>query len=301
LSALLLPDTIRALLGDREVAFVPDPLLAGVPFSALYGGEGWLIEERAVSVAPSLALALSRSRKEGEPGSPPATGTLVVADAAVHRELTERYPSLPGARREMEALRRLYPDAVVLQGEAAHSEALLQGLAHPLEVLHFAGHAVSAPEAPEGSHLVLAPGSRAEDAGADRGLLYAHDLARSGFRGPELVVLTACSSVAPRPGSLGSFQGIALPFLEHGTAAVVGTLWEIEDEGASRVAARFHEGWVDGLSATEALRRAQVKALRGGETPARVWTAFQLIGAAGNPRSASVHATTSTTLQGGEY
>ena len=40
-------------------------------------------------------------------------------------------------------------------------------------------------------------------------------------------------------------------------------LWEIEDDGASRVAARFHEGWVDGLSAAEALRRAQVDALRG--------------------------------------
>jgi CHAT domain-containing protein len=301
LSDLLLPDTIRALLGERDVAFVPGPLLAGLPFSALSGRTGWLIEERAVSVAPSLALLLSRVREDRAPAARQARGALIVADPTVHQTLTGRYPSLPGARRELEALRSLYPEAVVLEGGAADPGALLQGLSRPLEVLHFAGHAVSAQEAPEGSHLVLAPLAGEEAGGSDMGLLYAHDLARSGFAGPDLVVLTACSSVAPRPGSLGGFQGIALPFLERGTAAVLGTLWEIEDDGASRVAARFHEGWVEGLSAAEALRRAQLDALRGGDTPARVWTAFQLVGAAGNPRSGSVPVPTTTTPHTGEY
>lgn len=298
---LILPDTLQALIGARDVVFVPDPVVAGLPFAALTSREGWLLEERAVSVSPSLTFVQTRLGALAAEAGRGGGRALLVGDATVHPGIADRYPPLPAAPEELARLRELYPEASVLQGRKAHADALLQGLDETVEVLHFAGHAVSAPEVPGGSHLVLAPGpDHGGGQAPEDGLLFAHALARQGFQGPELVVLTACSSVAPRPGSLGGFQGIAVPFLERGTSAVLGTLWEVEDEGAASIASAFHAGWVEGLSAREALRQAQLAGLRAGGVPPRVWAAFQLVGIAGNARSGSVPTTAQALNQEGE-
>jgi CHAT domain-containing protein len=141
-------------------------------------------------------------------------------------------------------------------------------------ILHFAGHSVAAPSSALGSFLVLAP--ERED---DSGLLYAHELAELEFTAPELVVLTACGSVAPSALYGGGFWGVAKPFLERGTRAVVGALWPVDDSGALQLSIDFHRALQEGVGPAEALRVAQMRALADPGRPVRDWAAFQVLGA----------------------
>jgi hypothetical protein len=119
LAEQILPPQVMEWVGQRDLVFVPDGPLVGVPFSILPGPDGeMLLRHRAVAVAPSVAWAIAPGRHMPGWGS---GAQVVLAGNALP---TDGLPSLSGAREEVETLRDRYPDALVLADSSATPAAL---------------------------------------------------------------------------------------------------------------------------------------------------------------------------------
>ena len=65
--------------------------------------------------------------------------------------------------------------------------------------------------------------------------------------------------------------------LRGGARSVVATLWPVSDRGSAEFVERFYRFLASGVTATDALRLAQLDAIQRG-APAREWAAFVLTG-----------------------
>ncbi|MFN2324797.1 MAG: CHAT domain-containing protein [Gemmatimonadales bacterium] len=261
-----------ALVGHRVVTLVLDPVLQRVPFAALLdrGTGRRLVEEHALRHAGSLAMA--RAPRRASVLGVEGRGVLLVGDPAFDRTEFPGLAPLRSARVEHAQLAALYPQAHRLEGSAATREALLGRLAGQ-RVLHFAGHARSDPLAAERSHLVLSPGG----SGGGGGLLTGAEIAGLDLRGVDLVVLSACGQ-APGPAGAGGLSSLARAFGAAGARAVLSSAWAVDDAGTAALMVEFHRAVAEGVSAPEALQRAQVSAIRaegGGERRGSAWAAFR--------------------------
>jgi CHAT domain-containing protein len=269
---------VRALPRDGPIFFVPDKALHGVPFAALRlsRGDPFLIEEHAISVLPAARLVPTLLSRRQPPAATPNAGASLFGAPAFDPTAFANLPPLPGAAREVREIAQLYPGATVhVAAEATRANLLAELDRHP--VFHFAGHAVANPRRPGLSHLVLA----ADPADADAGLLYAHEIARLRFDRLRLAVLSACSTISPQESRIAGLSGLARPFLDAGAAAVVGTLWPIEDQPAHSLLRDFHRRFRATGDAAESLRGAQVAKLTSGAQPTE-WAGFQLVGTLGS-------------------
>ncbi|MGD2116420.1 MAG: CHAT domain-containing protein, partial [Acidobacteriota bacterium] len=273
-----------ALDGQPEGAplvVVPDRFLSEVPFPALFDARRgrYLIEDRPVAVAPSATLYVStrerllRARRAG-----PFRGdrtALAVGNPAFDRRAHPRLDPLPAAAEEAAAVASLYPGSVLLLGDEATPEALVD-LAPAHRILHVSGHAVIDPESPWNHRLILAPGSGGPSS------LDARRIASLRLRGTELVVLSACRTLPGGP-ERESFHGLAAAFLAAGPPVVVSSLWEIDDRPTRALMLRFHRALAGGAAPADALRQAQIHLLRQDDptlaTPA-AWGAFEAFGGA---------------------
>jgi CHAT domain-containing protein len=145
------------------------------------------------------------------------------------------------------------------------------------EVFSFAGHAVENPQSPKNSYLLLAPSGESDD----HSILFAHEIGELRLRCLRLVVLSACHSTSAAKSRTAGIGGLTRSFLQAGANAVVGTLWDVDDEAASRLLPEFHRRFVAGADTASALRGAQLAMLQGTERSLRSashWGAFQVVG-----------------------
>ncbi|HXV63307.1 MAG TPA: CHAT domain-containing protein, partial [Vicinamibacteria bacterium] len=183
-------------------------------------------------------------------------------------------PRLQGAADEAIRIARWHEGSEILLGPVATQERFLAGV-RKAQLIHFAGHAVTNPELPMLSFLVLAPGS------GDSGVLAAHEIQNLDLSRTRLVVLAACSTAT---GEISVGEGVlslARPFLAAGASAVVASLWDVDDEASTSLLVAFHRLLASGMLPAEALRSAQVEFLDTSEEMRRrpdVWAAFQFIG-----------------------
>jgi len=247
---------------NETLVIVPDANISTLPFAALVGPDGrYFIEKHAIVAAPSAAVFThaAAERKENERG----LRLLLVANEAGHGELT----ALPSASEEARRVASLYRDARVLGGDRATRQAFMSE-APRANVIHFAGHALSSEYRPADTSIVLT--------GPD-GMMNVSDIGRLQLTRCSTVVLAACSTAR---GKVRRFEGtlsVARAFLSTGVPSVVATLWPIDDQEAARFFPRLHEYLARGLSASEALRAAQLDSIRNAESPS-MWAAVQVIG-----------------------
>jgi CHAT domain-containing protein len=195
-----------------------------------------------------------------------ADSVLVVADPSFPPRQFPGLSRLPAARAEGFALAGLYPRSAVLSAEAASTGVVLAALGrHP--VVHVAAHAVPSPGDPRLSYLVLSDGP-----------LYARQVAERRLEEARVVVLAACSTGRRSESAGEGLAGLSQAFLEAGAAAVVGTLWSVDDRASALLTATFHQNLLADADPATALRSAKLERLRAGDPPA-VWAAFELIGA----------------------
>ena len=276
---MLVPPEVARLPADVGLVFVPDKSLNAVPFAALRcpATGRYLIEDRCLTVAPSVSSYRSILERGRTVGSRRGWTSLLVGAPAFDVSLFPQLPPLPGAMAETAELRRLYPGAKVLSGPAADRSRVLAEIDRH-EIFSFAGHAVDNPRVPADSYLVLAP-SRAGP--ADDGMLFAREVSSLRLGRLRLVILSACRTEATASSRTAGITGLARPFLDAGAAAVLGTLWAVDDESASRLLPEFHRRFASGLGTASALRAAQLAMLHSENeylrSPAN-WAAFQLVG-----------------------
>ena len=203
---VLLGPVADQLAGEAVLRIVPHRLLHQVPFGALYDGERYLIERRAVTVLPSPSADGSAL-----PAAPDLGSALVVAYAD---------EAAPAVQPEADMVADLLPAADRLIGDAATSQAF--AAAAPRHgLVHLACHGQFRRSNPLFSRLRF----------ADRWVTGAEilPLDLSGA----LVVLSACES-----GQLGETAepvGLGWAFLAAGASGVVVSQWVVQDE-ATRAA-----------------------------------------------------------------
>jgi CHAT domain-containing protein len=253
------------------LVLVPDQVLQAVPFATLRNVSGYLIEAHALSVSPSASLYVRCLRHQQDfAGVEP--NVLAFGDPAFDHSLFPGLQRLSHSQEEARQIVELYPKGRLVLGGQATKARLLNEMGK-WQVIHFGGHAVSNPENPFLSALLLAP--EAEDSG----VFYVRDLAGARLRRVRLMFLAACSTLLGDSPESG--PSIAAPLLAQGVPSVVGTLWGVSDRRSERFAFEFHHRFVESRNAASALREAQLAFLGSSMAEERkmsLWGAFELLG-----------------------
>lgn len=271
---------LEPLLGvepGRELIVVPDRHLLQLPFAALRNPETrrFLVEERAVSLQPSLSQALRSGSRVSSTEARDRWRAVVVGDPAYSRRALPWLPRLPGAEIEARRIAALYGDEAVLLTGTDPTARRLQEELPGSQVLHLGTHATAGPEG--GFDLLVLAAEPRERAS---GLTPVPELFKAGPEPDlELVVLSACSTLEGKPSRSGGLIGIGRHFTTRGIPAVVGTLWPVSDALMTNLMIAFHQGVLQGLPASEALRRAQLRSLdRDRVRSCCDWAAVELVG-----------------------
>ena len=258
LHALLIAPVATRIAGARELVIVPDRQLSMLPFAALHDGRTYLIERYALRVAPSAAA-------DARPAADAAAQAVVIADPATRRALP-----LPFSRGEAKDIAAIHGAETVI-GAAATRARVVDALASSA-LVHYAGHANS--DLASYGALLLAPSP------GDSDLLTAADVARLELRARPLVVLSACGTLRGETTHIAGMPSLARAFLGAGARAVVGTLWEVDDDVASELFLRFHQRLHAGEVPAGALRTAQIAMLQTSDARRRhpsSWSAVEVL------------------------
>ena len=215
LDAILIAPIRELLQPGTAITFVPDPLLASVPFAALFH-DRWLIEDHDMDLVPS-ALYHDDTKYE--------TSTRVVVISPSSGDV-----DLPQTAAEVAAITGLYPGATVLDGRAVTDSAVLDAM-RQANIIHYAGHTDSATEA---GLLLRADKERPE-------IIYGPEIANQPLRAAPLVVLAGCRTLRGGSRREDLDTSLARAFLLAGARSVVGTSWDIGDTAASELFTQFHQ------------------------------------------------------------
>jgi CHAT domain-containing protein len=288
---------LRAAYGDaRQLLVSPDGALNLVPFEALVDAEGrYLIERFSISYLTSGRDLLRRQVSRPHRGPPvivadPRYGELTTGTPAAAR----RKPPMPSARersvttasepaglyfaplantaREALAIKRLFPDALLLSGPRA-TKAAVARLEGP-RLLHIASHGFflkdSAAPSRTGaaienpllrSGIALAGANLANDIRGD-GILTALEASGLDLSGTKLVTLSACDTGVGEVRNGEGVYGLRRAFLLAGTEALVISLWPLSDYMAREMMVMFYAGLHRGLGRGEALRQAKLAMIK---------------------------------------
>ena len=296
---LLIKPAEGDLRGVRKLCIVPDAALWNVPFQALHQAErGYLLEQYAISYAPSLSVlremdrranALTTAHHPRRSVNPrvntqstllamgnPALSSQTVAKVRFARR-DEPLSPLPDAEKEVNSLGRLYGSgSKVLIGQQAQ-EATMKAEASKYEILHFATHAILDDHNPLYSHIVL---SRNEDNTQEDGLLEAWEIMKLDLNA-ELAVLSACETARGRIAAGEGMIGMSWALFVAGSPAAVVSQWKVDSARSSELMIEFHRNLLnkhDALTKSEALRQAALKLLHGPYNHPAYWAGFILIG-----------------------
>ncbi|HEX6344089.1 CHAT domain-containing protein [Umezawaea sp.] len=217
----VLVQPLLPVLGSRDLVVVPTGGLYAVPWGVLPSLRG-----RSVVVSPSATAWVSAA--EAVRG-----GRMVLVGG----------PDLPEGSTEVEELRAVYPDAVVLEGGEATADAVLEAL-DGAGSAHIAAHGTHTADNALFSRLELFDGP-----------LFAHEVTRL-ERCPGLVVLASCELALSRIQPGDEALGYAGALLAGGSHTVVAAVSKVGDRAAAATVSAFHAGLAAGAPAPLALARA---------------------------------------------
>jgi YVTN family beta-propeller protein len=175
-------------------------------------------------------------------------------------------PALPGVTKEISSI--FYTEgthssagfvpAKILVNDAFTPYALRAGLQQSFSIVHIASHFVFDDRQPEQSYLLLGDGKLS--------LAELNDPVNGyNFKGVRLVTLSACDTgKGAEPGNGIEIQSLG-EILDSGAWSVIATLWAINDASTSDLMREFYQGLEHAQSKAEALQKAQLALLCGGE------------------------------------
>ena len=289
--ALLGPVADRVARAER-VLVLPDGPLHLIPFAALADpgapdGSRYLVESRPVHTAASATVfaEVKKARREkraarllalGDPDYGSKGAEAETRAGSLRARGLELQP-LPGSRREVETIEKLFPEGSrILLGAEASEDRVRQAGPGP-SLLHFACHALADAASPLDSSLVLALPAEWKP-GQPNGLLQAWEIFEQVRLDADLVALSACGTALGQEMSGEGVLGLTRAFQYAGARTVLASLWAVSDESTAFLMGRFYRGLRQGEPKDTALRNAQVEMLRGSRSHPALWAAFQLSG-----------------------
>lgn len=269
LYALLLGPLAEPLAKARRLIISPDGPLNALPFAALEDERGFLAESKALAFVPSgTVYAQQTAARTARTWGPPAA----FGDP---RYAAGTYAQLPGSRREVSAVATAFPATRTYLASNA-TEDRVKSLDRGGRFVHFAVHGIVDERAPLDSALALsAPPASAKD--RDNGMLYAWEIFERVRLDADLVTLSACRSASGTDRRGEGIMGLTRAFFYAGAHSVLASLWNVGDASTGTFMRSFYGAWARGEPKAEALRHAQLAAIRRGQWPLR-WAGFQLYG-----------------------
>lgn len=252
---------LEGIAAKPKLVIVAHAALHYLPFAALHDGNAFLLERASLRFLPSASVVkYLRSSKSAK-----AAGILAFGNP----DLGDPKFDLRFAQEEALAVTQTVPQSRALVRKDA-TESALREFSGSFSYLHFATHGEFNAESPLNSALLLAKDDRS-DGLLTVGKLYSLRL------DADLVTLSACETGLGKVASGDDVVGLTRGFLYAGAAAIVASLWKVDDRGTAVLMTRFYEGLRDGKTKREALRQAQL------DTRAQLphpyfWAAFQLTG-----------------------
>ncbi|HKV34788.1 MAG TPA: CHAT domain-containing tetratricopeptide repeat protein [Pyrinomonadaceae bacterium] len=290
---LLLTPAQAQLRGKTNVVIAPDSNLWDLPFQALVNSGGrFLIEDVAISYAPSLTVLREMTKRRMDQTTARASATLLafgnpISDRPRRSHSTLRdgqLDPLPEAGEEVRALARLYgaTRSKVYIGADAREDRV-KSEAGQAGILHFTTHGTLNNASPMYSYLTLAEGGPNDD-----GLLEAWELMQLDLKA-QLAVLSACETARGRIGAGEGVIGFSWAMFIAGVPATVVSQWKVESASTRDLMVSFHRSLISPRapqqskpSKTDALRQAALKLMRNPETSHPFyWAGFVLVGDGG--------------------
>lgn len=288
---LLLKPAQTQLRGKTSLVIVPDDKLWDLPFQSLVTSQRrFLIEDAAISYAPSLTVLREMTKRKNHQTVAQSTTLLAIGNPTVGKETAERaklalrdekLTPLPEAEQEVRALTGLYgvEHSKVYVGPEAR-EDLVKREAGRASILHFATHGTLNNVAPMYSHLVLAQGDANED-----GLLEAWEIMQLDLKA-DLAILSACETARGRYSAGEGMIGLTWAMFVAGVPTTVVSQWKVEAASTRDLLVGFHRGLRSGprsngttQSKAQALRLAALTVMRHPETSHPFyWAGFVLVG-----------------------
>lgn len=301
---LLIQPVKNQLRGIDKLIIVPDGPLWDLPFQALQGDKGYLLDHFVVSYAPSLSVLREMKRKWSEtyttapaPQRRPTASALstkpaydllalgnpdlnVLEVARLSLLRAEDLGPLSSAEKEVNTIGQLYGSnrsKVLVRERATEEEAKAD--AEKYRLLHVAAHAVLDDRNPMYSRIMLSRKEKRED-----GMLEAWELMRLDLKA-EMVVLSACQTARGRVGAGEGMIGMSWALFVAGSPTVVVSQWKVDSDRTSELMIEFHRNLVRGkgrrgasMTKAEALRLAALRLRHGRYNHPFYWAGFVLIG-----------------------
>lgn len=243
------------------IVFVPSGALLSVPFSALWSGEGFLVERYAIAITPSLGLTDARPLGRRQ------QIRMVVGGVT---EAVQGFSALPGVTAEIEFLADEF-DGTVLMNQDFRIERLDSAMSSgPVDVVHIASHASFQEDVNDTFLLAYDEKIDMQQLGDLVGMF------RFGEDPLDLLTLSACETARGDDRAALGLAGVAV---KAGAKSALATLWSISDDASAELIQTFYRGLRDqDTSKAEALQAAQKKVQ--GEEAYRhpyFWSAFLII------------------------
>lgn len=243
---------------ENKLIIVPHGVLHYLPFNALHGTGGDLIDRYSIRLLPSASVLTFLKQRQSSGKS-----LLVLGNP----DLGNPKYDLPGAQREAMEIARLRPDATLLMRAQATKDAL-RAQGGKYSYLHFASHGKFDPDHPLQSGLYLA-GKETE------GMLTVDELYSLDLHA-DLVTLSACETALGRINNGDDVIGLTRGFFYAGASSIIASLWPVDDEATYLMMTTFYRELARQPKA-QALRSAQL-AVRAKYPQPFYWAAFQLAG-----------------------
>jgi CHAT domain-containing protein/Flp pilus assembly protein TadD len=242
----------------QTLVWALDGALRYLPVSALHDGSEYLVERyRTVVFTPA-----SHARLKDPPQANWRGLGLGVSKAL------PGFDALPGAAAELrdviqaeEAPGGVVPGVIRLD-EAFTADAMTTALRQRYPLVHIASHFSFKPGNDRDSFLLLGDGAHLT--------LENIRLLPNAFSGVDLLTLSACDTATGSSGGDGKeVESFGVLAQRQGAKAVLATLWPVADEATRNLMREFYRlrQSSPGLSKAEALRQAQLMALRGSAQP----------------------------------
>lgn len=227
--------------GIRNLVYMMDTRLRGVPLAALHDGKNFLIERYSVGLMPSLALTNTRYQN--------VNNLEVLAMGA--EKFTDKKP-LPAVPVELSTIvDQLWRGKFFLNQTFTLKNLKDSRTVEPFGIIHLATHAEFRPGKPNNSYIQLWDSKLRLD-----------QLPQLRLNKPqvELLVLSACrTALGDQQAELG-FAGLAV---QAGVKSALGSLWSVSDDGTLGLMGEFYGQLKTAPIKAEALRLAQLAMLKG--------------------------------------
>ncbi len=287
---LVMKPVERALHGKTQVFISADGPLNAVPFAALVGPDGFLVEKYTFTYLTSGRDLLRFGAEKPAEGPIVAFANPAFGDAdgrprdAKTKLSRAVFHPLPGTQAEADTLSHLFPSTVVHTGTDA-SEATLKKLSRPF-ALHLATHGfflssqsldnmqgkgglsldgrtaqerLAVAENPllrSGLAFAGATGLRGQD--GEDGVLTALEASSLDLTGTQLVVLSACQTAEGEVTQGEGVYGLRRALTVAGAESLVMSLWSVDDEATAYLMRGYYRRLKQGSGRSEALRSVQV-------------------------------------------